>query len=400
MVRSYDPTRPVDDAVLTDLLDQASRAPSAGHSQGRDLLVLRGEARERFWDVTTGRAAGPSAGGPPSDGLPAPASPDRWLSGLRTAPVLVLCLSDPDRYVARYAEADKVAARASPGAAGRGSGRDAWPVPYWDVDSGMAAMLLLLGAVDAGLGACFFGVPDHRHHEVRDAFGVPTDRRLVGVVSLGHPAPDRRSPSLRRGRRPFAEIAHEGRFGVPFGAGHVVGVDPDPAARAHGRPLPSIHKCTSRPDGYLSTMSDDKSAAKDLVTTLKDGQNGYTEAADKLTQSNRPEWAQTMTRFAQQRGQFAQEIVDMGHAYGDDVDESGSVVAAAHRGWLSLKDAVTGDDPSGVLDAAVQGEDHSVQAYEEALKKDLSADFRTVVQRQHAEVAAARDEVKGLQTAS
>ncbi len=147
-------------------------------------------------------------------------------------------------------------------------------------------------------------------------------------------------------------------------------------------------------------MSDDKKAAKDLVTTLKDGQKGYAEAGDKLTESNRPEWAQTMTRFAQQRGMFAQEIVDLGHAYGDDVDKSGSVAAAAHRGWLGLKDAVTGDDPSGVLDAAVQGEDHSVKAYEDALKQDLSAGFRTVVQRQHAEVAAARDEIKALQRAS
>lgn len=147
-------------------------------------------------------------------------------------------------------------------------------------------------------------------------------------------------------------------------------------------------------------MSDDKKAAKDLVTTLKDGQKGYGEAAEKLTDSNRPEWAQTMTRFEQQRGQFAQEIVDLGHAYGDDVDESGSVAAAAHRGWLSLKDAVTGDEPSGVLDAALQGEDHSVQAYEDALKEDLSDGFRTVVQRQHAEVLAARAEVKALQTAS
>ncbi len=147
-------------------------------------------------------------------------------------------------------------------------------------------------------------------------------------------------------------------------------------------------------------MSDDKKAAKDLVTTLKDGHKGFGEAAEKLTESNRPEWAQTMNRFAQQRGLFAQEIVDLGHAYGDDVDESGSAAAAAHRGWLALKDAVNGDDPSGVLDAAVQGEDHSVKAYEDALKLDLSADFRTVVQRQHTEVAAARDEVKGLQTAS
>ena len=92
-------------------------------------------------------------------------------------------------------------------------------MPWWDVDTGMAAQLLLLGATDLGLGACFFGVPPERHDAVREAFGVPADRRLVGAVSLGHPAPDRRSPSLRRGRRGVAEVAHDGRFGTPFVAG-------------------------------------------------------------------------------------------------------------------------------------------------------------------------------------
>ncbi len=194
MVRSYDPDRPLTDDVLHDLLDLATRAPSAGHSQGRDLLVLREGALARFWDTTA------------DPGRP----PDRWLQGMRTAPVVVLCLSDPGRYLDRYAEPDKGRTDRDP---------SAWPVPYWDVDTGMAAQLLLLGAVDRGLGACFFGVPPERHDAVRAAFGIPEDRRLVGAVSLGHPAPDRRSPSLRRGRRGVAEVAHDGRFGTPFVAG-------------------------------------------------------------------------------------------------------------------------------------------------------------------------------------
>jgi uncharacterized protein (TIGR02284 family) len=147
-------------------------------------------------------------------------------------------------------------------------------------------------------------------------------------------------------------------------------------------------------------MSDDKNAAKNLVTVLRDGQKGYTEAAEKLADSDRPEWVLVMNRFAEQRAAFAQEIVDLGHAYGDDVDENSSVAAAAHRGWLALKDLVTGDSPSGVLDAAVSGENHAVGVYEDALKDDLSDGFRAVVQRQHAQVVAARDEVKALQAAS
>ena len=78
--------------------------------------------------------------------------------------------------------------------------------------------LILLTAVDEGLGACFFGVPGPRHDAVLTAFGVPPNRRIVGVISLGLPAADRRSPSLRRGRRPFADVVHDGRFGAPFPA--------------------------------------------------------------------------------------------------------------------------------------------------------------------------------------
>jgi nitroreductase len=191
MVRAYDRDRPVPDEVVDLLLDHAIRAPSAGFSQGWDFVVLRRpHDRAAFWSATTG------------DG-----EPDAWLRGLMTAPLLVVCLSHKDAYLDRYAAPDK-------GWDDRDEER--WPVPYWDVDTGMAAMLMLLTAVDAELGACFFGVPPERHDDLREALGVPASRRFVGVVSVGHPAPDRRSPSLRRGRRPVAEVAHEGRFGVPF----------------------------------------------------------------------------------------------------------------------------------------------------------------------------------------
>lgn len=146
-------------------------------------------------------------------------------------------------------------------------------------------------------------------------------------------------------------------------------------------------------------MSDDAKAAKELVETLRDGERGFAAAAEKLRDSDRPEWAATLVRLSQQRADFSREIVEMGHEYGDDVDESGSATAALHRGWIALKDALTGDDAGGVLGAAVTGEDHAVTEYEKALKQDLSDGFRELVSRQHAAVVAARDEVKALQIA-
>ncbi len=195
MVRAYDPDRPVPPDVVDRLLEHAVRSPSAGFSQGWDFLVLEtSQERDLFWRSTTEPATDPGS----------------WLRGLMSAPLLVVCLSHKDAYLDRYAEPDK-------GWTDRDEAR--WPVPYWDVDTGMAALLMLLTAVDEGLGSCFFGVPPEHHDTVRAAFGVPADRSPVGVVSVGHAAADRRSPSLRRGRREPEQVAHAGRFGAPYRRG-------------------------------------------------------------------------------------------------------------------------------------------------------------------------------------
>jgi nitroreductase len=188
MVRDYDPSRPVPAEVRERLLEHAIRAPSAGFSQGWAFLVLETpEERGRFWTATT-------------DG----GTPDRWLTRMRRAPLLIVPLSNKSAYLDRYAEADK-------GWTDRDESR--WPVPYWDVDAGMAALLMLLTAVDEGLGACFFGVPADRVDAFRAAFDVPGEYRPVGCVSVGYPgSDDPRSPSLRRGRRGVDEVVHRGHF--------------------------------------------------------------------------------------------------------------------------------------------------------------------------------------------
>ena len=143
-------------------------------------------------------------------------------------------------------------------------------------------------------------------------------------------------------------------------------------------------------------MSTDARVTKDLMETLRDGEDGFTKAADKLSESDDPQVATTFREYAQQRSRFYGELDTLAQQYGDDVDESGSVGGAVHRGWISLKDALTGSSPDSVLKAAASGEDHAVSEYESALEKDLSADLRTVVERQLSEVRQARDSVKAL----
>ncbi len=190
MVRSFR-DRPIDAEALARVLAAATRAPSAGFTQGVDLVVLEEPAaRASYWDTT----------------LPAARRASFPWPDLLVAPVLVVVCADPEAYVARYAEADKQAT-------GLGAGADAWAVPFWFVDAGMAAENLLLAAVDEGLGACFFGVFDHEP-AVKEALGIPAAVRTVGTIALGHEDPDgaRPSRSSRRDRRRVGDVVHVGRW--------------------------------------------------------------------------------------------------------------------------------------------------------------------------------------------
>jgi nitroreductase len=181
--------RPVDPAVLDRLLDIARRGPSAGFSQGTDFLVLdQPKALAQFWALTTDPAF--------------PADPDQ----LASAPtVVVVALSDAARYLERYSRPDKIAFGLDTA--------DAWAVPFWDTDTAMAGMLLLLAAVDAGLGGWYFGI-SYGEAAVRAAFAIPDDRRIVGVIGIGHPGvdetPQGSAHSLQR--RPLDEMVHRNRW--------------------------------------------------------------------------------------------------------------------------------------------------------------------------------------------
>jgi nitroreductase len=193
MVRRY-ADRPVDPAVVDRMLDNAVRAPSAGFTQGWAFLVLDTPADvARFWETTS-----PDVPSEVEEGRSADALPNRWLDGMRTAPVVIVPMSDKGAYLDRYAESDK--------------SKPDWPVPYWHMDTAMAALLILQTAVDEGLGACFFGVPGARIDTFRSEFGVPAHLKPIGAITVGHRTEDAGSPGspARRPRR--TDVVHRGRF--------------------------------------------------------------------------------------------------------------------------------------------------------------------------------------------
>ena len=180
MVRSFQ-DRPLDAPVVERILAAGLRSPSAGFTQGVDLVVLSGRGETaRYWDATL--AAADRASFP-------------W-PGLLRAPLLVIVVSSEDVYRRRYAEPDK-------------SGPVHFEVPWWYVDAAFAALLLQLAAVDAGLGALFF--QSHRVADLHRSFGIPPTHTPVGTVAVGHPAADRPSSSVsNRRRRPPEEVVHRG----------------------------------------------------------------------------------------------------------------------------------------------------------------------------------------------
>jgi nitroreductase len=187
MVRNYDPDRPVPPEVRERLLEHAIHAPSAGFSQGWGFLVLESpDERGRFWRAAT----------PETDVW------QQWLVNMRTAPLIIVPHSNKDVYLDRYAQPDK-------GWTDRAESR--WPVPFWHIDTGMAALLILLTVVDEGLGALYFGIVPEAVGRFRAAFGVPDDHEPIGAIAIGYDAENEKR-DLRARRRPLGDLVHYGRW--------------------------------------------------------------------------------------------------------------------------------------------------------------------------------------------
>ena len=179
MVRRFT-GEPVSPQSLDRILHNAVRGPSAGFSQGQAFLVLTGEDLKRFWPVA-GAAASPS---------------------VTAAPLVIVPMSAKRVYLDRYAQPDK-------GWTDRDETR--WPVPFWYIDTGMAALLILLTVVDEGLGALYFGIVPEAVAAFREAFGVPDDHEPIGAIAIGHDAEP--APRDLRGRRRTAQdVIHYGRW--------------------------------------------------------------------------------------------------------------------------------------------------------------------------------------------
>jgi nitroreductase len=182
MVRHFSPD-PIDPPILERIAATAQRAPSAGFSQGQRVVIVTDADRRRRLAEVAGEAFYTGQGFDP------------WIS---EAPALFVPCVSAKVYVDRYNEPDKRDPSAPPGT------EDDWQVPYWWMDAGCTVMLILLAAVDEGFAAGFAGGDVD---EIRGELGIPAHFTPLGVIPIGRPLPDKKSPSLRRGWRGLQEFA-------------------------------------------------------------------------------------------------------------------------------------------------------------------------------------------------
>lgn len=142
-------------------------------------------------------------------------------------------------------------------------------------------------------------------------------------------------------------------------------------------------------------MDNDKvvSTLNDLIETCKDGEEGFRHCADGV---NDPGMKSTLMSRAQGCATAAGELQQLVRAYGGDPETKSSISGTLHRRWVDVKSAVTGKDETSVLNECERGEDVAMRSYQDALKEDLPADVRAVVERQYQGVQRNHDEVKAM----
>jgi nitroreductase len=174
--------------VLERIVDRGRRAPSGGFSQGNRFVIVTDQAmRARIAELADEEKYVVASGLEP------------WIT---RAPAHIVVAMREDAYHDRYTRPDKLEAT--------GGTEIEWRVPWWWVDAGKAIMLLLLAAVDEGLGAGLFGLVGDRNDDLRNELGMPDDFEIVGIVTVGYKAPEpgeeRLKQRLREARLPLDEV--------------------------------------------------------------------------------------------------------------------------------------------------------------------------------------------------
>jgi uncharacterized protein (TIGR02284 family) len=136
------------------------------------------------------------------------------------------------------------------------------------------------------------------------------------------------------------------------------------------------------------------STINSLIETLKDGQEGFKQAADAVKD---PNLKSLFSEYSQQRSRFAAELQSQARSLGEtEPEKSSSAAGAMHRAWINIKSVATSGDDAAILSECERGEDSAVSEYKKAMEDNLASPLRDIVSRQYSEVKSAHDRIKML----
>ena len=144
----------------------------------------------------------------------------------------------------------------------------------------------------------------------------------------------------------------------------------------------------------MQNTDHDISCLNGLIMTTIDSVEGYREAA---TDASSQTFRKIFMDRANERDGVVSELQAEVRTLGGSPDDSGSVLASAHRVFVNLRDMVAGGDDKAVIAEVERGEDHIKAKYEAALADaDLSPNTVSLIQRSYKSVKQGHDQMRDL----
>jgi uncharacterized protein (TIGR02284 family) len=143
----------------------------------------------------------------------------------------------------------------------------------------------------------------------------------------------------------------------------------------------------------MDTSKDAISTLNQLIETSKNGERGFRLAAEHAQDT---ELKSLLQRYADDCARAVRELQQAVIELGGKPEEGGTAAGAAHRAWMNLRTAVTSNDDGAILEECERGEDHAKALYQKALKENLPANVRALVQRQFDGTLQHHDRIRDL----
>lgn len=143
MIREYQQDSQIPTEIINKLLKNAHRSPSAGHTQVQEyIVVIDPITKKKLCQASLGQ------------------------SQVEDAPVLIIVCANTSRSVIRYGK----------------RGTDFYSI----IDGAFASMIILLSAINEGIGASFIGA--FEDNRIVKILGLPVHVKPIGIIALGYPA--------------------------------------------------------------------------------------------------------------------------------------------------------------------------------------------------------------------